>query len=369
MIKFICQKEILIKELSAVQKVISSKNNITILSNVLLEVKDDVLKIHACDAHLRFETEIPVKVVTQGKITVFADKLFNVIKTLPSAEIEFTAQEDKLTIMPVNRTGLNIQLRWLSSDGFPMADEPEGSTYFRLLQKDFIHMIKQTFFAVSKDETRIFMNGVLLKKADNKLTMVATDGRRLSLIEMPSESVMPDFKGVILHPKFLTIIRDLACGEGELSLALSEKTIYAQFDNTKISATLINDQFPDYKSVIPNTQNFNLRFNRIEFLDSLRRTAVFSNDKYNSIFLYFSPGKLEMVAEDTQIGGIREQIDCNYQGEMLKMALNHICLYEPLNVMTCDNFHFQFTKEDKAVTLCPENDKESLHVIMPLSPS
>ena len=366
MIKFVCQKEILIKELGAVQKVISSKNNITILSNVLLEAKDDVLKIHACDARLRFETEIPAKVVTEGKITVFADKLFNVIKTLPSTEIEFAAQEDKLTIMPVNKTGLNIQLRWQSSDSFPLADEPEGSTYFRLLQKDFIHMIKQTFFAVSKDETRIFMNGVFLKKANGKLTMVATDGRRLSLIETPSESVMPDFEGVIIHPKFLTIIRDLACGEGELALALSEKAIYAQFDNTKISATLIDGQFPKYERVIPETQNFNLSFNRMEFLDSLKRTAVFSDDKSHRIFLHFSPGKLEMVAEDSQIGGIREQIDCDYQGEMLKMALNHTYLHEPLNVMTCDNFHFQFTDENRAVTLRPENDEESLHVVMPM---
>lgn len=368
MLKFTCQKEILIKELSAVQKVISSKNNITILSNVLLEAKEDQLKIHACDARLRFETEIPAKITTEGKITVFADKLFNVIKTLPDTEILFSAQEDKLNIVPVNKAGLNIQLRWQSGDSFPIADEPEGSTYFRLLQKDFIHMIKQTFFAVSKDETRIFMNGVFFKKTNAELTMVATDGRRLSLINLPSESVIPDFEGIIIHPKFLTIIRELATGEGELALALSEKTIYAQFDNTKISATLIDGQFPKYERVIPESQNFNLNFNRLDFLDSLRRTAVFSDDKSRRIFLHFSSGKLEMVAEDSQIGGIREQIECDYQGEIMKMALNHTYLYEPLNVMDCENFHFQFTDENRAVTLRPENNEESLHVVMPMQP-
>lgn len=366
MIKFVCQKDILIKELGAAQKIISIKNNITILSNVLLEAKEEFLAIHACDARLRFETEIPVKVMMEGKIAVFADKLFNIVKTLPNSEIEFTAHEDKLSVIPLSKNGLNIQLRWQSSESFPLPDEPEGNTYFRLLQKDFIHMIAQTFFSVSKDETRIFMNGVFLRKAAGKLIMVATDGRRLSLIEIPTESVMPDFDGVIIHPKFLTIIRDLACGEGELALSLSEKTIYAQFDNTKISATLIDGQFPKYERVIPEEQVYDLSFDRLEFLDSLRRTAVFSDDKSHRIFLQFSLGKVEMIAEDNQVGGIREQIDCDYQGEELTMALNHNYLREPLSVITSDRFYFQFTDANRAVTLRPENDEASLHVVMPM---
>lgn len=366
MIKFVCHKDVLMKELSATQKIISIKHNITILSNVVLEAKEESLMLHASDARLRFETEIPAKVMVAGKIAVFGDKLFNIVKTLPSTEIEFTAHEDKLSIVPLNKTGLNIQLRWQSSESFPLMDEPEGSTYFRLLQKDFINTITQTIGSVSKDETRIFMNGVFLRKAEGKLVMVATDGRRLSLMEIPTESVMPDFDGVIIHPKFLTMIKELACGEGELSLSLSEKTIYGQFDNTKISATLIDGQFPKYERVIPEEQTYDLLFNRTEFLDSLRRTAVFSDDKSHRIFLHFSQGKVEMVAEDNQVGAIHEEIECDYQGEAFQMALNHNYLREPLSVMNGERFRFQFTDAGRAITLHPENDTTSLHVVMPM---
>ncbi|MGL4524195.1 MAG: DNA polymerase III subunit beta [Spirochaetia bacterium] len=366
MIKFVCQKDVLMKELAATQKIISIKNNITILSNIVLEAKDDVLIIHASDARLRFETQIPVKVFSQGKIAVFADKFFNIVKNLPNTEIEFSVQDDKFCIVPLNKAGLKIELRWQSTESFPLTEEPEGTTYFRLLQKDFITMINQTFFSVSKDETRIFMNGVFLKKENQQLTMVATDGRRLSIIHTQPESSIPDFSGVIIHPKFLTIIKDLACGEGELALSLSDKTIFAQFDNTKISGTLIDGAFPSFERVIPETQTYQIEFNKNDFIDGLKRTAIFSDDKSSRIQLNFSDAKLEMVAEDNQVGGIHEEIPCQYQGDAVILALNHHYLREPLMVMDSPLFIFEFTDANHAITLRPASEEKSLHVVMPM---
>jgi DNA polymerase-3 subunit beta len=364
--KFVCMRDAIKKELNLVQKV-TTKNSVTTFSHVLLEAKNDSLILKATDSRMRVVSEMPVQVLQPGSIAINADKLLAIVNTLPNEEIEFLVEDDKMNISPINNRGVLLSLRLQSTDGFPSYNSPESTQVFRLPQKTFLRMISHTIFAVSDDETRIFMTGVFLRKLDDKLVMVATDGRRLSTIHHSiQEGIIPDFGGVIISPIFLKLIKDSCCGEGEIALAIVDKTIYAEFDNIKFSCALIEGQFPNYERVIPETQIHQLDFDKNEFINALRRVAIFSHDKLQRVFLQFSDGFVTLSAEENQVGQASEKIPCDYSSDDLLMALNHTYVSEVLKMMSGDRFSFRFTDHNKAISLYPATEDDHLHVIMPM---
>ncbi|MCK5153977.1 MAG: DNA polymerase III subunit beta, partial [Spirochaetales bacterium] len=241
--KFTCHKNVILKEISIAQDIISSRNSLSILSNVLLEADNGILKIKATDLKVSFETQIPVEVIQAGSTTVYCDKFLGIIRSLPEGDVEFNLADGRLLINPVFGK-INFQLKSIASEKFPEIQEIEDDKYFELSQNSLIDMISQTIFSVSDDETRYFMNGVYLEHQEGSLSMVATDGRRLSFIKKDLDTEIKDFDAVIIPTKILHLIKKLASGEGNLYLAVSEKSIFVKFDNQKLSSNLIEGQFP-----------------------------------------------------------------------------------------------------------------------------
>jgi DNA polymerase-3 subunit beta len=378
--KFNCNKNALIKEINAAQKVISQKNSISIVSNVVLTLSDELLTIKATDAKIWFETQLPVTVEQTGEIAIFCDKFLNILRALPDGDIFFSAADDILSIVPEKNKSINISLRYQSAESFPQNIEADSSNFFRLTQREFLRMREHTIFSVSKEETRVFVNGVFMEKKDGRLIMVSTDAKRLSYIAIKPENDIPAFEGVIIPPKFLDLIKDLAYGEGEIALAIVDRTIYARFDNVKISSILIDGQFPNYNKVIPESFNYQLNFNRNDFLDTLRRAAIMSDLKnQNRIFLTINEHNVVIKSSESKMGEIREEIEGFYvkinteapdlSAHPLLMALNHIFLTEPLKEMDTKDFRFSFSNENSPIVLAPlpdEGDADYFHVIMPM---
>ncbi|NLK60201.1 MAG: DNA polymerase III subunit beta, partial [Treponema sp.] len=203
--KFSFDRDALLKEISIAQEIIATKNNISILSNVLLSADNGSLTIRATDIKVNFETRIPVDVQEGGSTTVFCDKFMSIISSLPPGEIEFEQNDVKISIRPATKKA-RFQLKSISSDKYPEFTVPENLSFFEVPVKDFKEMINQTVFSVSDDETRYFMNGVYMEKVDEKLQLVATDGRRLAFISKEFGIAIPDFRGVIIPPKILSLI-------------------------------------------------------------------------------------------------------------------------------------------------------------------
>ncbi len=248
--KFVSNKADILKEISVAQEIISSRNSLSILSNVLIETGDNVLTVKATDLKVSFETSIPVETSEPGTTTVFCDRFLGILRSLPDGDIEFEQQDQRLDIRPMYKK-IDFQLKSIAGDKFPELQEISDDSYFELPQKDILEMINQTIFAVSDDETRYFMNGVYMENLDGKLIMVATDGRRLSFISKEVDENIAAFDGVIVPPKILSLIRKLTSGEGSISLAVTDKNIFAKLDSQRLSSNLIEGQFPNYKRVIP----------------------------------------------------------------------------------------------------------------------
>jgi DNA polymerase-3 subunit beta len=363
---FACEKELISKEIAIAQEIISSRNTLSILSNVLLDTQDNQLTIKATDLKVSFQTRIPVETKSAGNVTVFCDKLLGILRSLPEGEVEVELQEDMmLCIRPVFQK-IDFKLKSIAADKYPEIKEMSEDNFFEFPQAEFLDMISKTLFAVSSDETRYFMNGVYFERADGKLVMVATDGRRLSYIAKESPAGVEDFKGVIIPPKVLHLVRKLSTGEGNLSLAIGDNNLFARFGQHRISSNLIDAQFPNYQRVIPKNQTHRLVANRESLQAALRRVSLLVEEKSRRIHLNVQPGGLEISSSEGEIGMAKEQMSCEYDGPSMTIAANFTYLLEPLKEASEENVCLEFSEPDKALTLKPVPEKDYFHIVMPM---
>ena len=362
--KFTCERSVLLKEIAIAQEIISSKNPISILSNIYLNAEGDSLTIKATDIKVNFETKVPVTVEKEGSTTVIGEKFLGILNSIPEGDLEFVQNDSKITIKPSAKK-INFHLKSIASDKFPEFPVSAGGVSFEMAIRDFKEMVVQTVFAVSDDETRYFMNGVFFEKQDDKLVMVATDGRRLAFISKDPENVAA-FAGIIIPPKILSIIMKRAGEEGLVSISVTDKTIFVQFGSYQLSSVLIEGQFPNYRRVIPENQPNSISVKRIELLDALRRVSILVEQKSRRIYLGISPGVMAISSEESDIGAAREEIPCKYDGEDVSIALNYLYLEEPLKVMNGEDVTISFSEPNKAITIAPLPEKDFFHVIMPM---
>lgn len=363
--KFTFDRDSLLKEIAISQEIISTKNAISILSNVLLQAENGALTIKATDIKVNFETKIPVDVQEEGSTTVYCDKFMSIISSLPPGEIEFEQKDIKINIKS-NIKKAKFQLKSIASDKFPEFSTPNEISFFDVPLKDFKEMINQTIFSVSDDETRYFMNGVFMEKKENFIIFVATDGKRLSFIKKEFEQTIPEFKGIIIPPKVLSLIQKRAPEEGLISIGVGEKNIFFKFGNYEFSSILIEGQFPNYARVIPEKQSSYFEVEKKEILEALKRVGLLVELKSRRIYLALGSGVLTISSQETEIGAAKEEISCDYEGEEISLALNYLYIEEPIKVIASERIRFEFTEAMKAVTLKSSDEADFFHIIMPM---
>ncbi len=370
--KFIFDKEAMIKEISIGQEIISTKNAGSILSNILICAQDNRLTIKATDLKVNFETYVPVQVTEEGTTTIYCDKFMAILNSLPSGEIEFiqeTNENDEqsinVVIKPVAKK-IKFQMKSMSQEKFPEFYSADNIPYFEVSSKDVKDMIAQTSFAVSEDETRYFMNGVYFEKKNDNLNMVATDGRRLAFISKGILAGINDFPSAIVHPKILNILLKHAPEEGNIFVAVIDKMIFFKFGNYKFGAVLLDGQFPNYERVIPEHQEHNFQVQKSDLTDALRRVALMVDKKAGRIYFNMKDGILKITSAQSELGSADEEIPCQYAGEEYTIALNFRHIDEPLKCINAERICFEFTEEMKAVTMRPEPASDYFHIIMPM---
>ena len=362
--KFTCDRSVLLKEIAIANEIIASKNAISILSNIYFEAKDGSLTIRATDMKVNFETKVPVDVIESGIVNVYGDKFLGILNSIPDGEMEFEQVDSKINIKTSVKRA-RFQLKSITVEKFPEFSASSGES-FELPIKDLKDMIQETIFAISDDETRYFMNGVYLEKAEGKFIMVATDGRRLAYIHKPAPAEMEDFAGIIIPPKILNIVLRRAGDEGMAGISVTDKTIFIQFGSYKLSSILIEGQFPNYRRVIPENQIYSITVNRLEMLDALRRVSLLVEQKSHRVYFGLSPGTASIYCEENDMGNAREEIPCQYDGEELSIALNYRYLEEPFKVMSGDEIRILFTEPNKTITIMPVPEKDFFHIVMPM---
>jgi len=373
--KFTFDRDAMIKEISIAQEIITNKSPVSILSNILVIAENNALTIKATDSAVKFTTTIPVDIQEEGRTTIFCDKFMSILSSLPSGDIEFVQEDITVTIKPTTKR-VKFQLKSQTSDKFPEMGSSENVPFFELPSKDFKEMIKQTIFAVSDDRNRYFMTGVYFIKNGDTLTMVATDGRRLSCVNKNGFNV-PDFQPAIIPTKILGCILKNAPEEGNVSVGVVDKSLFVKFGNVEFSSNLIEGQFPNYQKVIPENLTMSIMVNKADLDAALKRTTIMVDKKVSRIIFKISSGVLKLISPESDIGTADEEIPCRYDGQDITMALNFTYVTEPLKVIDSENVVFDFNINDaqgneeanitKAVIVRGDPAGDYIHVIMPMN--
>jgi len=343
--KFKIEKSVLLEGIQIVQNVITPKSALPILVNILIETQNDTLRLTATDLDIGISCVIPVDVQEQGAITIPAKRFNDIIRELPQDIVQVTTKKNNLVFIETDTCQFKIM--GITKEEFPKLPEFKDKEVVRLEQATLKKLLHLTSFAVSYDETRYILNGILFQIIKNKLTLVATDGKRLAIIEHAiKEDIEKEVRIIIPIKTIQELIRNLK-EDGELSLILGHNQVLFDLGNTVVISRLIEGEFPDYKQVIPPIVENKIKINREQFLLAVRRAALLATPDYRAVKLEVFKNKMVVSKSTPDIGESREEVAMEYQGKELVVGFNPAYLMDVLKNLDDEKIEIELQDTEK----------------------
>lgn len=343
--QFKTTKEDLLKGIQAVQNVITTKATLPILSHILLEIENNKLRLTATDLDIGLNCLIPITSGENGSITLPAKRFGDIVRELPSEEVSVVIKKNNLVL--IETKVCQFKLMGLSSEEFPKLPEFKNKEVIRLNQDDFKQMLALTSFSVSLDESRYILNGVLFKIKNNLLTIVATDGRRLAMIEQKLPDVINKDIQIIIPIKAIHELSRNLEEEGELSCIIDTNQVLFELGKISVISRLIEGDFPDYQQVIPAVSANKLAIDRQLLLAAIKRAALLSTPDYQAVKFEIFKNKLVVSKSTPDIGESREELEINYSGKELMVGFNPNYLIDVLKNLQDATVEIEVTESEK----------------------
>lgn len=360
------ERATLLKSLSHVQSVVERRNTIPILSNVLLEAKDDgSIRLMATDLDLQVDESVPANVDTAGATTVSAHTLFDIVRKLPEgSQVELNASEGK---MQVNAGRARFNLSTLPRDDFPVIAEGELPTRFELPAATLRQIIDKTRFAISSEETRYYLMGIFLHVADDQLKAAATDGHRLARVTVARPDGADGMPDVIIPRKCVAELRKLLDEvEGTVEVSLSPTKIRFGLGSAVLTSKLIDGTFPDYNRVIPTANDKLLKLDPKSFSAGVDRVSTIASEKTRAVKMSVDRDKVTLSVTSPENGVAVEELAADYGSDGIEIGFNARYLLDILHEIEGDSVEVHLA-DAAAPTLLRENDKSNaLYVLMPM---
>ena len=368
--QFVIKRDDLLKSLNFVQGVVEKKNTLPILSNVLLHLKDKKLSIVATDLDIIFYDEISnVKILKEGSTTTSAAILYDILRKISSnAELNFELKsENKLSLKSENS---DFNLLCLPSDNFHSFSDEFEKKYINLNKNSFLKMLNKTRISISNDDTRHYLNGVFLHVTEvqgrNFLTGVATDSHRLSSSSLEIEDTN-DFTSLILPRKTVFQLCSLLSDNSEkLTMQISENKIKFTLGKIKLISKVIDGRFPDYKKVVPTTNDKILIVSSKDFINSIERVASVSLDRKEGVKLSINKDNIQLSVNSANSGEGNEKIQAEFNSESLNISFNSKYLIDIAAEVENKNLKMNLKDSISPVLIEDLSDKNSYYVIMPM---
>jgi len=360
--KFSVSKEKLLEGLQTVQNVVSTRTTLPILSNVLLQATDGQLRFTTSDLDVGIRSAVEVSVEKPGATTLPARRLLSIVRELPASEI--TVEVDSKNVASIRSGPSFFKILGLPEEEFPPLPKFENAKTFTLRQKDLKDALKKTAYAISTDETRYVLNGILFSFRDNKLTLVATDGRRLALVDIELEFPRSHEGDVIIPSKAVGEMARLLTDDGEIKISLGENQAAFEVNGTLLVSKLIEGNYPNYRQVIPGETKERVTLERVIFHDAVHRVSLLASEKSNSVKLVFTKNNLEIAANTPDVGEARESLAIAYKGRDMAIAFNPEFLMAPLKNLTVDEVYLDLIDEMSPGVVKIQGP--FLYVIMPM---
>ena len=364
----------LLKALSHIHGIVEVRHTLPILSNIILEAKDDKLILSSTNLDIYCSDKIKAEVLKSGEVSVSAVTFFEIIKRLPSgSEVLMIMEEGENEIrLTCGRSKFNLST--LKTDDFPIISDSDLSTNFVLSADELIRIIDKTKFAVSNEETRYYLNGIFLHKAERNsiqfLRAVATDGHRLAQYDIPLPQGAEDITGIIIPKKTIYELRKvLDDANGDVSVSLNENKIKFTFNDLKVVSKVIDGTFPDYTKVIPQKNDKNFKTNNSDLKNAIDRvSAVAANEESKSKAIKFciENNSLSLSVESQSKGSANEMIDVNYSGDKVDIGFNSKYIIDICNEVDGDEISISLSDSISPAIILDKTDENLFFVLMPM---
>jgi len=361
-IKFTVTKEKILEGLQRVQNIVSTRTTLPILSNVLLQATTKGISLTTTDLDVAVRSSIEATVAKTGATTLPARKLFSILKEVVGAEIDIEVDDKNAASI---RCGSSFyKIMGLPEEEFPRFPQAEGAKAIKIPQGALRDLLKKTAYAVSNDETRYVLNGVFMTFKGAKLTVVATDGRRLALAEAESDIPKGAETEMIIPTKAVAELQRLLTDKGDAELSVGTNQIIINLGETAIASKLIEGTYPNYRQVIPAEAKERITIERETLLGALHRASILASEKSQSIKLNFGKNQLTITANTPDVGESRETMAINYKGKELTIAFNPQYMMDPLRNLDADEVHVELTDELSPGVL--KINEPYIYVLMPM---
>ncbi|MBE8721440.1 DNA polymerase III subunit beta [Sphingobacterium pedocola] len=367
--RFIVSTSVLLKQLQAISGASSSSTVLPILENFLFEIKDNTLTISATDLQTSMVTSLPIEAKEEGRVAMPSKILIDTLKTLPDQPVAFSVDTNTLAI-EISAGDGKYKLSGENADDFPKIPVVENVTTVKIVAPILAEAINKTIFAVSNDELRPAMSGVLVQLGDQNVTFVATDAHRLVRYRRTDIGTEKP-TSIILPKKALTLLKSsLPSDDVTVSIEYNNTNAFFQFGSIHLICRLVDERYPDYEAVIPQVNPNKLTVDRSLFLNTLRRVVIFANKTTHQVRLKINGSELHISAEDLDFSNeAHERLSCQFEGEDLEIGFNAKFLVEMLNNLNCEEVVLEMSTPNRAGLLVPaikQDNEEILMLVMPV---
>jgi DNA polymerase-3 subunit beta len=364
--ELVVRKNDLLRELQLFQGIVERKNTIPILANVLVEAKGDQVRMLATDLEVALRSTCGASVAKAGALTLPAKKLYEIVKALPETDVRI--EEDRNGVK-VAADRFESRMQTLPKDDFPALPEGTTSVAVSLPRAALREMVSKTQFAITGEDTRYFLNGAKFVLKPDSLTLVATDGHRLALVEVKHDVAVSAEAGVILPRKtLLELGKLLSEGDGDISFERGENHLFFTVGGRVLISRMIDGQFPAYERVIPKGNDKVIEFDRERLTSAVKRVALLSNERSRAVKFEIGKDKVEVTSSSSEFGEAREVLPVEYNDTAMTISFNAQYVLDFLNVVETDIVSLSLKDDVSQAVMKPVGTDayDYTYVIMPM---
>ena len=359
------KRETLLKPLQAVTGIVERRHTLPILSNVLLEFKQEKLSLVATDLEIQVSTISEAIKAKDYSVTVSAKKLLDILRALPEEQaISLESQDSRLKVT-AGKSRFNLQT--LPAEDFPrLAETDSAGTKLRVKQRDLKKLFLLVQYSMAQQDIRYYLNGMLLLIDGSVLTAVATDGHRLSLASLTLNQAYDRTEVILPRKAVLEIIKLLSDEEQDVEIDIQKNQIRVEKEGISLVSKLVDGKFPDYKRVVPTNYQKSFTIDRALLLQSLQRAAILSNEKFRGVHWVLTANTLTVVCNNSEQEEAQEELAIEYNGEALDIGFNITYLLDALTNIESQTIICSFGDANSSTLITVPGSQDFKYVVMPM---
>lgn len=358
-------RDVLLKPLSSVTGIVERRHTLPILSNLLLEAKNNTIQLTTTDLEMQISLTIQAALQEELSTTISAKKFLDICRSLPDGiDIDLMSKDSRMTVK-AGKSRFNLQT--LPAADYPVMTKVSGqSIQIQLPQLELKRLLKQVEFAMAQQDIRYYLNGLLLEVDGNKLNLVGTDGHRLSFTSTTLNQSHEKTDVILPRKTVIELIKLLEDNDEEVTIEIAAGQVNFAFGDMRLISKVIDGKFPDYHRVIPSSHGNTFTANRVEILTAMQRASILSNEKYRGIRMVLSENNIKLISTNTEQEEAEEELEISYTQDSLDIGFNVTYLIDVLNNTQQENINFSFADANSSCLITIPEDNDYKYVVMPM---